>query len=67
MEHHVKTSRGEVIIHDSHIFEVVVPVSEQLILSFQGESISFSVKGWLDRAKEIGHDGKKITLDKLET
>ena len=60
MEHRIQTSRGEIIVRDTHMFEIVVPVNEQLILSFEGESKSFRVKALLESAKEIGIDGKRL-------
>jgi len=65
MEHRIQTSRGEVIIRDDHIFEITAPPRDDLILSFHGESTSFMAKGWLDNAKQFGHDGKR--LDKPQT
>lgn len=60
MEHRIQTSRGEVIVRDTHMFEVVVPSNEQLTLHFHGESTVFRVKGWLDNAKQFGYDGKRL-------
>lgn len=60
MEHRIQTSRGEVIVRDTHMFEVVVPANGQLVLSFHGESVSFIVADLLRSAKEVGYDGKKV-------
>ena len=51
MEHRIQTSRGEVIIRDGHMFQIEIPVHEQLLISFTGEKIEFSPKVWLDNAK----------------
>lgn len=52
MEHRIQTSRGEVIVRDTHMFEIVVPVNGQLVLSFHGEKISFAVFDLLQNTKE---------------
>jgi hypothetical protein len=60
MEHRIQTSRGEIIVRDTHMFEIVVPVNGQLVLSFHGESVSFMVCDLLKSAKEVTFDGKKV-------
>lgn len=60
MEHRIQTSRGEIIVRDTHMFEIVVPANGQLLLSFHGESISFMVGDLLQNAKEMTLDGKKV-------
>ena len=60
MEHRIQTSRGEIIVRDTHIFEIVVPAHEQLILSFHGEKQAFRVQSMLDEAKNTAIDGKRV-------
>lgn len=56
----VVTSRGKILIRDDHVFEITVPQAPELHLMFHGDSTVFRVGGWLDCAKQFGHNGKLL-------
>lgn len=64
-EHRIQTSRGEIVVRDTHVFEIIAPVNDELVLSFHGEKISFLVSRWLENEKSIGFDGKRLDESKI--
>jgi hypothetical protein len=63
-EHRIQTSRGEIIITDTHVFDIKVPVDDSLTISFHGENTAFRIEAMLQESKETTFDGKKIVFDK---
>jgi hypothetical protein len=66
MEHKIQTSRGEIIIKDSHIFEIIVPDDEQLVVTFKESNLSFRVGGLPGDAKATPQCGKNFQVDKSQ-
>ena len=64
MEHKIQTNRGEITVLDTHIFEIIVPEDEQLVLTFRGTGLSFRVGGLPEAARATPHLGKNFQVDK---
>jgi len=64
MEHTIQTNRGEITVLDTHIFEIIVPENEQLVLTFRGTGLSFRVGGFPETARNTPHTGRNFQVEK---
>ena len=58
MEHEIQTSRGKIRVVDSHVFEIEIPDSEQVVVVFRGKA--FRIAALADESENVSYDGKRV-------